>query len=86
MTTRRDLFSGTAVLLGTSVLAGNASIAADDTSIVSPGIDDGVVDGAENIDHAAFAERLEPIWDRVLDTPELRALFDDIRAIDETGS
>lgn len=35
---------------------------------------------------AANAERLEPVWDRFLGTPELRALFNDIRAIDETGS
>lgn len=32
----------------------------------------------EELDHAAFAERMLPVWDRFLNTPELRKLSEDI--------
>ena len=36
------------------------------------------VELVEDVDHAAFAERMLPVWDKFLTTPELRALADDI--------
>lgn len=32
----------------------------------------------ENVDHAAFAEKMLPVWDRFIVTPEMRALVDEI--------
>lgn len=32
----------------------------------------------EDVDHAAFAERMRPVWDRFLVSPKLRALADEI--------
>ncbi len=32
----------------------------------------------ENVDHAAFAEKMLPVWDRFVTTPEMRALVDEI--------
>jgi len=36
------------------------------------------VELVEDLDHAAFAERMLPVWDQFLTTPALRALADDI--------
>jgi TRAP-type C4-dicarboxylate transport system substrate-binding protein len=36
------------------------------------------VELVEDVDHAAFAERMLPVWDQFLKTPELRALADDV--------
>jgi TRAP-type C4-dicarboxylate transport system substrate-binding protein len=32
----------------------------------------------EDVQHAAFSERMLPVWDRFLVTPEMRELVDDI--------
>ncbi|MEM7278052.1 MAG: TRAP transporter substrate-binding protein, partial [Pseudomonadota bacterium] len=32
----------------------------------------------ENVDHAAFAEKMLPVWDRFVVTPDMRALVDEI--------
>lgn len=32
----------------------------------------------ENVDHAAFSEKMLPVWDRFVVTPEMRALVDEI--------
>jgi len=40
-------------------------------------LDDGIQLVAD-VDHAAFAELMLPVWDRFLLTPKLRALADDI--------
>ncbi len=37
----------------------------------------------ENVDHAAFAEKMLPVWDRFVKTAELRALVDDIVALED---
>ena len=39
------------------------------------------VDLVEDLDHAAFAERMLPVWDQFLTTPALRALADDIVSV-----
>ena len=36
------------------------------------------VELVEDVDHAAFAERMLPVWDQFLTTPALRALADDV--------
>lgn len=36
----------------------------------------------EDVDHAAFAERMLPVWDRFLLTPALRALADEIATLE----
>ena len=45
----------------------------------------GTVSVVDDIDHAAFARRMKPVWDRFLVTPELRRLAEDIHAVDETA-
>ena len=37
----------------------------------------------EDVDHAAFAEKMLPVWDRFVTTPEMRALVDEIVAMGE---
>lgn len=32
----------------------------------------------ENVDQAAFAERMSPVWDRFVTTPEMRAIVNDV--------
>ncbi len=42
------------------------------------------VEVVENVNHAAFAEKMLPVWDRFVVTPEMRALVDEIVGLDET--
>ena len=36
------------------------------------------VEVVEDVDHAAFAEKMLPVWDRFVVTPDMRALVDEI--------
>lgn len=42
---------------------------------------DSGVEVVEAVDHAAFEQRMLPVWDRFLTTPTLRGLADDIRGL-----
>ena len=45
-------------------------------------IDDGVKI-VEDVDQAAFSEKMLPVWDRFVTTPEMQALVDEIIGLDE---
>lgn len=34
----------------------------------------------DKVDRTAFAERMTPVWDRFISTPEMRSIVDDISA------
>ncbi|MEM7704033.1 MAG: TRAP transporter substrate-binding protein [Pseudomonadota bacterium] len=42
------------------------------------------VEVVENVDHSAFAEKMLPVWDRFVVSPEMRALVEEIVGLDET--
>jgi TRAP-type C4-dicarboxylate transport system substrate-binding protein len=44
------------------------------------------VELVEDVDHAAFAEHMLPVWDQFLTTPALRALADDIVNVSAGGA
>ena len=45
---------------------------------------DGGVAVVENVDQAAFTEKMLPVWDRFVNTPEMQATVDDIVALGDT--
>lgn len=45
---------------------------------------DAGVEVVEDVDHAAFADRMPPVWERFLATPAMRALAEDITRLGES--